>query len=116
MPRYPFRVLLVSMPFGALERQALGLSLLKPCLERRGLACDIRYLNFPFAEFTGLEDYCWLNYEAPYTAFAGDWIFTEALYGARPKADLAYKQDVLRGTWRMKESDIERLEDRKSVV
>jgi ribosomal peptide maturation radical SAM protein 1 len=109
-------VLLVSMPFGALERQALGLSLLKPCLERRGLACDIQYLNFPFAEFTGLEDYCWLNYEAPYTAFAGDWIFTEALYGARPKADLAYKQDVLRGTWRMKESDIERLERMRAVA
>jgi len=116
MPKYPFRVLLVSMPFGALERQALGLSLLKPCLERRGLACDIRYLNFPFAEFTGFEDYCWLNYEAPYTAFAGDWIFTEALYGARPRIDENYTQEVLRGIWRMADSDVVRLDRMRAVV
>ncbi|MEA2264147.1 MAG: hypothetical protein QOJ51_6972, partial [Acidobacteriaceae bacterium] len=40
------KVLLVSMPFGALERQALGLSLLKARLTQTGTACDVRYLTF----------------------------------------------------------------------
>jgi ribosomal peptide maturation radical SAM protein 1 len=73
-------------------------------------------LNFPFAEFTGLEDYCWLNFEAPYTAFAGDWIFTEALYGPRTEEDAAYKKEVLRGQWRMAETDVQRLERMRARV
>lgn len=102
------KVLLVSMPFGALDRQALGISLLKACLTRRGIHCDIRYLNFPFAEMIGREEFNWINYEAPYTAFGGDWAFTEALYGPRPAVDRAYIDDVLRGQWRMDESTVAR--------
>jgi hypothetical protein len=58
---------------GALGRPALGLSLLQAELTAAGVACDVRYLTFPFAELIGLEAYDWLSYEVPYTAFAGDW-------------------------------------------
>ena len=78
------KVLLLSMPMGALERPALGLSLLKARLNEKGFACDVRYMTFAFAEFIGQEDYQWMCYELPYTAFAGDWSFTDALYGERP--------------------------------
>ncbi len=44
------------MPFGALERQALGLSLLKARAAENGLACSIKYLTFAFAEFIGAEE------------------------------------------------------------
>ena len=50
------KVLLVSMPFGALDRPALGLSLLKAQLAKAGFAFDVRYLNFSFAELVGCED------------------------------------------------------------
>ena len=51
------KVLLLSMPLGALERPSLGLSLLKPRLEKEGFKTDVRYLTFAFAEFIGQEDY-----------------------------------------------------------
>ena len=41
------------------------------------------YLTFPFADFIGAENYQWISYELPYTAFAGDWSFTTALYGEK---------------------------------
>jgi len=55
-------------------------------------------------------------YELPYTAFAGDWSFTDALYGARPEAAQAYVRDVLRDTWRLSESDIARIFHIRSMV
>ena len=103
------KVLLCSMPFGALERQALGLSLLKARLQADGIATDIRYLTFPFAELIGADDYYWITNDMPYTAFSGDWTFTEALYGPRPEADEAYIRDIIRGIWRLDEASLRRL-------
>ena len=60
------------MPYGALERPALGLSLLKSVLEEENISCDMRYLTFQFADFIGADNYQWMCYELPYTAFAGD--------------------------------------------
>jgi len=110
------KVLLISMPMGALERPALGLSLLKERLRQSGFECDMRYLNFTFAEFVGHDQYQWMGYQLPYTAFAGDWSFTEALYGERPAADQAYIQEVLRNTWRLPESDIQNILSFRSKV
>lgn len=110
------KVLLVSMPFGALERPALGLSLLKAKLTECAIPCDVRYLNVPLAEFIGAEEYQWINYELPYTAFAGDWTFTEALYGARPTVDAQYVQEVLRQTWHISEDDITRLYAVRQII
>jgi ribosomal peptide maturation radical SAM protein 1 len=110
------KVLLLSMPFGALERQALGLSLLKACLAEAGIVCDVRYLTFAFAEFIGYDDYRWLSNDLPYTAFAGDWAFTHALYGERPGVDARYIQDVLRDTWRLDEAAVSRLQRIRALV
>src|SRR5947209_11808622 len=103
------KVLLLSMPMGALERPALGLSLLKSRLNGLGLACDIRYLTFTFAEFITQPEYQWMCYELPYTAFAGDWSFTSALYGARPEIEQEYLQNILRETWCLPETDLQRI-------
>jgi ribosomal peptide maturation radical SAM protein 1 len=103
------RVLLLSMPFAALERPSLGLGLLKPLLERCGVRCDVRYLAFDFAEFVGLEDYLWVYGGLPYTAFAGDWAFTRSLYGDRPELDAGYLEQILRQTWQLDEPDVARL-------
>ncbi|HAX44919.1 MAG TPA: RiPP maturation radical SAM C-methyltransferase [Bryobacteraceae bacterium] len=103
------KILLLSLPFGALGRQALGLSLLKPLLRAHGHQCDVRYLTFPFAELAGHDHYRWLHDEAPYTAFAGDWAFTEALYGPRPAEDARYFDEVLTRTWRLNEASLQRV-------
>src|SRR6516164_9826294 len=83
------RVLLICMPFAGIDRPALGISLLKAALARVGIDCDIEYFNLLFAEIIGLQSYSLLNYTStcepsdgiPYTAFAGDWIFSQYLYG-----------------------------------
>jgi ribosomal peptide maturation radical SAM protein 1 len=104
------RVLLVSMPFGALERPALSLGLLKAHCRRLDVPCDIRYLTFRFADLTGVDDYLWVcSDDVPYTAFAAEWVFAEALYGPRPWTDAAYVDEVLRRTWQLPGADIERL-------
>lgn len=110
------KVLLLSMPMGALERPSLGLSLLKARLLESGYQCDVRYLAFSFAEFIGQQDYQWICYELPYTAFAGDWTFTQALYGKQPELERAYLQDILRDEWRLSDADIARILRIRSMV
>lgn len=110
------KVLLLSMPMGALERPSLGLSLLKARLLESGYQCDVRYLAFSFAEFIGQQDYQWICYELPYTAFAGDWTFTQALYGNQPDLERAYLQDILREAWRLSDADIARILRIRSMV
>lgn len=101
--------LLISMPFGALDRPALGLSQLKAELKRNKISCEIRYFTFLFAEFLGSETYNWIQSDLPYTALAGDWCFTESLYGPRPMEDRRYLSDVFCGTWQQSRNDVQRL-------
>jgi len=103
------KILLLSMPFGALERPALGLSLLKARLQEAGIGCDVRYLSLAFADLVGAEDYQWISSALPYIAFAGDWSFTTALYGERASADAAYIDEVLRKTWQINDASIGRI-------
>lgn len=97
------------MPFGALERPSLALGLLQAHCQRLGVDCETRYLGVPFAERVGVGEYHWLNTDVPYTAFAGDWLFTEALYGAQPDADAAYVDEVIRGLWQLDDDAVARL-------
>lgn len=103
------RVLLVSMPWGAVDRPALGISLLKAGLERRGIACDVRYLNLDFAALLGLDAYRWIHGSLPHVAFAGDWVFAEALHGPRPGDDAAYLTEVLGRRWQVDAAALARL-------
>ena len=103
------KILLLSMPFGALERPALGLSLLKSELAILNVDCEVRYLDFTFAELIAYEEYQWMSFDLPYTAFAGDWSFTSALYGENLESDAGYIEDVLRGNWRLDETSISRI-------
>ena len=111
------KVLLLSMPYGALERPALGLSLLKSVLEDENISCDVRYLTFPFAEMIGAENYQWMCYELPYTAFAGDWSFTTALYGDKYDArQEKYITEILQKNWKLDNETIQRILYIKSYI
>src|SRR5690606_30455103 len=61
-------------------------------------------------------NYRWIASELPYTAFAGEWTFAEALYGARPDADAAYVNDILFDAWRLSGRDVERIVHIRSVA
>jgi ribosomal peptide maturation radical SAM protein 1 len=102
-------IALINMPWGALERPALGISLLAEGLRARGHGCELRYLNMPLADRLGAPDYGWVTHELPHIAFAGDWLFTEALYGTDAQRDRWFIDEVLRGQWRMTPAAIKRL-------
>ncbi len=103
------KALLLSMPFGALERQALGLSLFKARLVSEGVGCDLRYLTFTFADLIGVEEYCWISTDVPHTAFAGEWVFTPSLYGSNPYTQTGYVRDVLQGVWYLDGHSVQRI-------
>jgi ribosomal peptide maturation radical SAM protein 1 len=100
-------VLLVSTPFGSLDRPALGLGLLQAQLERAGVPCGTRHLGFAFADRIGADEYRWLAGDVPYTSFAGEWVFAASLSPGLDGA--AYVREVLRGTWGLDERAVARI-------
>jgi ribosomal peptide maturation radical SAM protein 1 len=90
-------VVLVSMPFGPLLSPSLGLSLLQPQVRARGLSCRIEYMTLAFAERIGRRLYSQITSQKPSMtrAFAGEWIFSHALYDWPPEKDERYLAEVL---------------------
>jgi ribosomal peptide maturation radical SAM protein 1 len=113
---YRKKILLLSMPFGALERQALGISLLKSILAEKDIRCDLRYLTFTFAELIGADEYIWISNDLPHIAFVGEWVFANALYGEDPVADEKFIREVLQSEWKLGEDDITRILDVRNLV
>jgi ribosomal peptide maturation radical SAM protein 1 len=112
----PMRVLLLNMPWGAIERPALGLSLLEAGLHNRGMPCRTLYLNLRLADKLGADTYSWINHDLPHIAFVGEWLFAEALHGQDETRDAGFVQHILRDTWRMAESNITRLLRARSAI
>ncbi|HUT89652.1 MAG TPA: RiPP maturation radical SAM C-methyltransferase [Thermoguttaceae bacterium] len=88
------RVLIVNMPFSNLRWPNIGPSLLKAALVRRGIGCDVAYLNFDFAERVGLDHYYWL---ADHFAFVlgGERLFAKHYFQGQLPDDDRYWRDVL---------------------
>lgn len=72
-------VLLIQPPFAPLERPSMGLSLLKPGLAELGIAAEILYVNFDFAEEIGLKDYQFAP-SLPMQLLTGEWVFSTAAF------------------------------------
>ena len=88
------RVAIVNMPFSNLRWPNIGPSLLKAGLARAGIACDVLYLNFDFAEQIGLEDYYWI---ADLFGFVlgGERLFSKHYFDGQLPGDEHYYRDVL---------------------
>ncbi|HTX69860.1 MAG TPA: RiPP maturation radical SAM C-methyltransferase [Thermoleophilia bacterium] len=71
-------VLLVSMPFAALNAPSTALSLLKSQLVRSGITCHVAYLGMAMADVIGGEDYE-LIVGLPGEVLAGEWVFASCL-------------------------------------
>jgi len=72
------KVVLVAMPFGPAVFPALGLSILKPLLERAGFAVRVRYATLAFSELIGHAAYSQIAMARP-DDLIGDWIFADTL-------------------------------------
>ena len=93
----PTDVVLVSMPFGPLFSPSLGLSLLQPQVRARGFSCHVDYPTLRFAERIGHSLYFKIVSEkaALTRAFAGEWIFSHALFDWTRRHDDRYIAEVL---------------------
>ncbi len=87
-------VLLVQMPFANLRWPSLALGLLKAGVQRRGIRCDVAYLNFDFAEAIGGETYSWIADQFAFV-LGGERLFARHLFSAGLPDDDAYFREVL---------------------
>src|SRR5476651_159767 len=92
-------VLLVSMPFGYVFSPSIGLSLIRPQLIRQNLTCDVLYLTLPYAELIGKSLYASLalDQRGSLRDFAGEWIFSDALFDRPRSSERAYVKEILVG-------------------
>ena len=74
-------VLFAVLPFGDVRRPALGVSVLKAGIARRGFQSRIEYLNLRMAELIGLPLYTKLANEAAPNHLIGEWFFADAVFG-----------------------------------
>lgn len=72
------------MPFQALDRPNLGLSLLRATLERSGFECGLLYGNLRMAEEIGLDTYLVVAGLLPQELLFGDFLFAPTARGAEP--------------------------------
>ena len=97
------RVLLINMPFSFFKIPTIGISLLKSALEKKGIACDIRYFNMDFAAWLAkegldpIQTYDGILQRA--RLLQGEWIFSPALFGERKESDRLYTDEWVRKQW-----------------
>jgi ribosomal peptide maturation radical SAM protein 1 len=104
------------MPFADPARPALGLSLLKACLEARDIACDVVYFNLAYARLLGLDAYRQITEETPPAALAGEWVFKGASTEAADDLNDKYLQGILEDRWRVQERALESVRRARSAA
>jgi ribosomal peptide maturation radical SAM protein 1 len=96
------------MPFGGVFAPSIGLSLLKAELAAQGMPARVLYFSIRFAELVGQDFYYKLSTDGTPSIenLAGEWIFSRALFGARPENE-AYVDQILRKrtTWITNDSE-----------
>jgi ribosomal peptide maturation radical SAM protein 1 len=73
------QVCLVQMPYSALERPSISLSLLNAYLASRKIGSKVIYGNIDFADVVGFDVYQFLN-DTPPESLAGEWTFAAAAF------------------------------------
>ncbi|MER7668075.1 RiPP maturation radical SAM C-methyltransferase [Kitasatospora sp. NPDC096128] len=80
------RIVLLHMPWGAIDVPSLALGILHTAAARAGHRVEVRYANLDFVDWAagnadfGADDYQYFA-EKSYFQGAGDWAFAGALYG-----------------------------------
>lgn len=80
-------VLLVTMPFGLLNKPSIGLSLLRAGLQQMSVSSTILYFTLLFAKRIGIDIYKQLaTGPFAFTGQAGEWVFSSALFPGQDPA------------------------------
>lgn len=74
-------VALINMPTVSIYRPSIGLALLQAGLRAREFICTTHYMNLVFASMVGKELLNEFLDRAPQQALAGEWLFSESLFG-----------------------------------
>jgi ribosomal peptide maturation radical SAM protein 1 len=92
-------VLLVSMPFAHPFSPSIGLSLLRPQIERIGLSCEILYLNLVLANRLGKDCYSRfaIDQRGSFRDFVGEWVFSGTVFDRPASSERPYIDDILIG-------------------
>jgi ribosomal peptide maturation radical SAM protein 1 len=78
-------VLFAVMPFADANRPAIGVSLLKAGVERRGFSARVEYFSLALAELIGHDTYEYIVHTLGSDSMAGEWFFADAVFdGAVP--------------------------------
>lgn len=83
------------VPFADIARPAIGVSLLKAGLERRGLSTKIHYFNIEFAEKIGDDVYSYISDHTPSDSMAGEWFFADHVFPGQLPSEHEYVRNVL---------------------
>ena len=89
------KVALVVMPFAALTRPSLSVGLLQAGLRRDGIDCEAVYLNLLLGRMLGVPAYRRFSSDAAITTLAGEWVFSQMLFGQRCSTWERYRLEVL---------------------
>src|SRR2546422_10138914 len=90
-------VLLLSMPFGPLDKPSYALGLLKAGLRLRNVSVRVRYPGIKFAKLIGARYYTFISQGQPeYTDLLGEWIFSVGLFPLTELDIDGYIRDVFR--------------------
>ena len=72
-------IILLHMPYAAVERPSIGLGTLQACLQREGLESEVIYGNLLYAQRIGLKRYKLVEL-TPTDVFLGEWTFSSAAF------------------------------------
>ena len=87
------RILLINMPFAAIESPSLALGLFKTRFINERIPCNVYYLNILFAEMIGWENYNFITHSP--AIFAGEQLFAHILFSDQIPDDSKYYTDIV---------------------
>lgn len=110
-------VALVVMPFAASDRPSLAAGLLKALLAERGISCECKYFNLTFSSLLGRERYEEMAGLFSAGALAGEWVFSQAYFGAAFSSWESYRREVLEHPlWGIPEKSWDLIQDAKRLA
>jgi ribosomal peptide maturation radical SAM protein 1 len=83
------------VPFADIARPAIGVSLLKAEVARRGFSSRIHYFNIDFAATIGDDLYTYISDQTPSDSMAGEWYFADQVFPGQLPPEHEYVRNVL---------------------
>ena len=88
-------VLFAVMPFADVNRPAIGVSLLKAGIERRGFSSRVEYFSLPLAELIGYDLYEYIVNTLGSDSMAGEWFFADVVFDDKIPHEREYVAKML---------------------